>query len=193
MTELGAATVSPARPVAAAEGADIVAFIDGDFSLLPSELPMLLAPILTGQADLVLGSRPLGQISKAPSRPPTLRQLAGVEADECALRLAPDRPGPYRAIRRDLLLSFDMHEMTFGWPTEMMVKAARRRAAGGGAGNLSPTPCRALEGQRHATRHTARRARHPRRDAALRSLAAARVCQRVRGAPKSRTAATISG
>jgi hypothetical protein len=34
--------------------------------------------------------------------------------------------GPYRAIHRSLLLALDMQEMTFGWPTEMMVKAARR-------------------------------------------------------------------
>ena len=36
--------------------------------------------------------------------------------------------GPYRAIRSDLLRQLDMREMTFGWPTEMMVKAARRGA-----------------------------------------------------------------
>jgi hypothetical protein len=36
--------------------------------------------------------------------------------------------GPYRAVRRDLLSSLDMREMTFGWPTEMIVKAARRGA-----------------------------------------------------------------
>jgi hypothetical protein len=36
--------------------------------------------------------------------------------------------GPYRAIKRDLLIKSDMREMTFGWPTEMMVKAARRHA-----------------------------------------------------------------
>ena len=36
--------------------------------------------------------------------------------------------GPYRAIRSDLMRDLDMREMTFGWPTEMMVKAARRDA-----------------------------------------------------------------
>jgi len=34
--------------------------------------------------------------------------------------------GPYRAIRADLLALLDMREMTYGWPTEMMVKAARQ-------------------------------------------------------------------
>jgi hypothetical protein len=36
--------------------------------------------------------------------------------------------GPYRAVQRQLLSELDMLEMTFGWPTEMIVKAARRGA-----------------------------------------------------------------
>ena len=34
--------------------------------------------------------------------------------------------GPYRAIRSDVMCDLEMREMTFGWPTEMMVKVARR-------------------------------------------------------------------
>lgn len=34
--------------------------------------------------------------------------------------------GPYRAIRKQLLSQLNMEEMTFGWPTEMIVKTARR-------------------------------------------------------------------
>ena len=36
--------------------------------------------------------------------------------------------GPYRAIRTEWLGQLGMEEMTYGWPTEMMVKAARRGA-----------------------------------------------------------------
>jgi hypothetical protein len=36
--------------------------------------------------------------------------------------------GPFRAIRTDLLASLGMREMTFGWPTEMTVKAAHSGA-----------------------------------------------------------------
>jgi hypothetical protein len=35
--------------------------------------------------------------------------------------------GPYRAVRPELLQALHMREMTYGWPTEMIVKAARRR------------------------------------------------------------------
>ena len=114
---------------AAAAGADIVAFIDGDYSYLPSELPMLLAPILAGQADLVLGSRPLGQISQGalPAHQRFGNWLAS-HLMNALYGLHLTDLGPYRAIRRPLLLALEMREMTYGWPTEMMVKAARRGA-----------------------------------------------------------------
>jgi glycosyltransferase involved in cell wall biosynthesis len=116
-----------AAGMVAAQDAEILAFIDGDYSYLPSELPSLLAPILAGQADLVLGSRPLGKISQGAlpahqrfgnwlaSR--LMNMLYGLQLTDL---------GPYRAIRRPLLLALEMHEMTYGWPTEMMVKTARR-------------------------------------------------------------------
>jgi hypothetical protein len=89
----------------------------------------LLTPIGAGQADLVLGSRPAGGIE--PGAMPLharfgnwlvarlMRLLYGLRVTDL---------GPYRAIRTDLLAQLGMQEMTYGWPTEMMVKAARRGA-----------------------------------------------------------------
>ncbi len=34
--------------------------------------------------------------------------------------------GPYRAIKAELMADLEMEEMTFGWPTEMMVKVAKK-------------------------------------------------------------------
>lgn len=114
---------------AVALGADVVAFLDGDHSFLPAELPRLLAPILFDQADLVLGSRWLGRI--APGAMPPQQRFGNWLAARLmsALYGIPLTDlGPYRAIRLPLLLSLDLREMTFGYPTEMMVKAARRGA-----------------------------------------------------------------
>lgn len=109
------------------QGADILVFLDGDYSSLPSELLIILAPILAGEADLVLGSRALGHI--APGAMP-LQQRFGNWLVARLMNWLYDLPvsdlGPYRAIRSAVLTTFDMREMTFGWPTEMMVKAARR-------------------------------------------------------------------
>jgi glycosyltransferase involved in cell wall biosynthesis len=118
-----------AAGVAAARDADLLVFLDGDFSFLPSELPLLLGPLLAGQADLVLGSRMRGQIAPG-AMPP--HQLFGNWLVAGLMRLLYRLPltdlSPYRAIRTDLLGQLAMREMTYGWPTEMMVKAARHAA-----------------------------------------------------------------
>jgi glycosyltransferase involved in cell wall biosynthesis len=120
-----------AAGVAAAHSrhADVLAFLDGDFSFLPSELPAILAPILANQADLVLGSRWRGHI--APGAMPFQQRLGNWLAARLMNRLyglSITDLGPYRAVRRSLLAQLGMREMTYGWPTEMMVKAARRGA-----------------------------------------------------------------
>jgi glycosyltransferase involved in cell wall biosynthesis len=114
---------------AAEVGPEVLAFLDGDYSFLPSELPLLVAPLFAGQADLVLGSRTLGRMDPGAMPPQQrfgnwltarlLRLLYGLQVTDL---------GPYRAIRADLLARLDMNEMTYGWPTEMLVKAARLHA-----------------------------------------------------------------
>jgi glycosyltransferase involved in cell wall biosynthesis len=109
--------------------AEIVVFLDGDYSFLPAELPVVLAPVLENSADLSLGSRWLGHI--APGAMPPQQRFGNWLAARLMNRLYGLRItdlGPYRAIRTDLLLRLDMQEMTYGWPAEMMVKMARRGA-----------------------------------------------------------------
>ena len=110
----------------AAATADVLVFLDGDFSSLPTEMTRLLAPLQQGRADLVLGSRVLGEILPG-AMPP--HQRFGNWLTSALMRSLYRVPvtdlGPYRAVRRDLLQQLNMQEMTFGWPTEMMVKCAR--------------------------------------------------------------------
>ena len=118
-----------AAGVSAAQDANLLAFLDGDYSFPPAELPTLIAPILADEADLVLGSRWLGHI--APGAMPPQQRFGNWLAARLMNRLyglSITDLGPYRAIRRSLLDGLDMREMTYGWPTEMMVKAAKRGA-----------------------------------------------------------------
>jgi glycosyltransferase involved in cell wall biosynthesis len=118
-----------AAGVAAAQGAGVLVFLDGDYSFLPSDLPALMKPIESDQAELVLGSRWLGRIEPG-SMPPQQRfgNWLVARLTNRLYGLAITDLGPYRAVRRSLIDQLDMREMTFGWPTEMLVKAARRRA-----------------------------------------------------------------
>ena len=112
----------------AATQADILVFLDADLSDFPEEITALLAPIQAGQADLVLGSRFLAG-ALAPAVMPPQQRFGNWLVSRLMrrlYRLPVTDLGPFRAVRRDVLLALDMREMTYGWPTEMMVKAARR-------------------------------------------------------------------
>jgi glycosyltransferase involved in cell wall biosynthesis len=118
-----------AAGVAQAMDAGVLVFLDGDYSFLPAELPMLLCPIQEGRADLVLGSRPLGHI--APDAMPPHQRFGNwlvARLMNLLYGLTITDLGPYRAVRRSVLASLEMREMTFGWPAEMIVKAARQGA-----------------------------------------------------------------
>jgi glycosyltransferase involved in cell wall biosynthesis len=107
-------------------GAAVIAFLDGDYSFLPVELPAVLWPVLEGRADLCLGSRWLGRI--APGAMPPQQRFGNWLTARLMSRwygLKVTDLGPYRAVRTDLLSRLQMQEMTYGWPAEMMVKAAR--------------------------------------------------------------------
>lgn len=107
-------------------GAEVLVTMDGDFSSLPAELTRLLDPIAAGSADLVLGSRLLGEIAAGAMLP---HQCFGNWlASRLMSRLYKVRVtdlGPYRAITAAMMRRLEMREMTFGWPAEMMVKVAK--------------------------------------------------------------------
>ena len=88
----------------------------------------LLKPITQDEADLVLGARRFSD-SQWDVMPP--HQRFGNRLFAWLLRrrygLVLTDLGPFRAIKRELLLALDMQEHTYGWPLEMIIKTARSR------------------------------------------------------------------
>ncbi len=109
-------------------GAEVIVFLDGDGSDDPADLPRMLQPIQDGSADFVIGSR-VSSRSERGAVPPQAR--LGNWLVSRAIRLRYGVPlhdiGSFRAIRYAMLDALDMREMTYGWPVEMLVKAARAR------------------------------------------------------------------
>lgn len=113
--------------VLAAGDVDYIVQMDGDRSDRFAELPLLLAPILAGEADLVIGSRTLGSYEPGSLQPQQvfgnwlaarmLGVLYGVRVTDI---------GPFRVIDRQKLLKLGMREMTYGWSVEMIARAARQ-------------------------------------------------------------------
>ncbi len=112
---------------AISDGCTVIVYIDGDRSSRPSEIDRIVQPLLDDEADLVLGSRMLGEIEPG-AMPP--HQRFGNRVTSALMRwlyrIEVTDLGPYRAIRSELITDLQMSEMTFGWPTEMMVKTAAR-------------------------------------------------------------------
>ncbi len=111
--------------MAAANSPDVVVFLDGDYSDRPSELPILLAPIIDGRADITLGSR-LHSRSSVAALPwhqaignrlaaGLIRLLYGLDISDL---------GPFRAGRADVLGKLALEEATYGWAVEMILKGA---------------------------------------------------------------------
>lgn len=106
---------------ALAPGVTVVAFLDGDGSQDPSDLSRVLAPIAAGEADLVLGARRLAGQHPAHAALGT-RLVAAFVSWRFGVRLRD--LGPFRAVRVSLLRRLGMRDRGFGWPVEMVVKAA---------------------------------------------------------------------
>jgi glycosyltransferase involved in cell wall biosynthesis len=129
-TRLGARVVhEPRRGFGAAchagllaAGTPIVCFMDCDGSLDPRELPRVAAPLERGSASLVLGARradpgawPLHARLANRALALELRRRTGTNLRDL---------GPMRAAPRDDLLGLGLRDRRFGWPLEMVLRAA---------------------------------------------------------------------
>lgn len=111
----------------AASESDVLVFLDGDGADDPAEIPLLLEAIRNDEADMVIGSRSRGNHDPDAVLPHArfgnwltsmlMRRIYRINVTDL---------GPFRAIRQSAFASLEMKEMTYGWTTEMMVKAARK-------------------------------------------------------------------
>jgi glycosyltransferase involved in cell wall biosynthesis len=111
--------------IAALRSEDVIVFLDADRSDYPEEMPLVAGPVLTGEADLVIGSRMIDRASRAALLPQArfgnrlacflMRVLFGARHTDL---------GPFRAIRVDALKHLAMQDPDYGWTVEMQLKAA---------------------------------------------------------------------
>ncbi len=105
---------------------DVIVFLDGDYSDHPDEMDHLVQPIKDDEADLVIGSRILGDREPGAMLP---QALLGNRIACLLMRLLWGGRftdlGPFRAIRLSALDALRMSDKTFGWTIEMQIKALR--------------------------------------------------------------------
>ena len=106
---------------------DIVVFLDGDYSDYPEELSKIVAPILDGKSDFVVGTR-VSELRENGSMTP--QQIFGNGLATFLMKLFFNSKftdlGPFRAIKYSTLLDLNMQDKTYGWTVEMQLKALRK-------------------------------------------------------------------
>jgi glycosyltransferase involved in cell wall biosynthesis len=114
--------------IAAANTPDVIVFLDGDYSDRPAELPLLLAPIAEGRADITIGSRLSGKRTRGAM---PWQQLFGnrLAAKLIAILYGVKITdlGPFRAGRAEVLRALALEELTYGWAVEIILKGALGR------------------------------------------------------------------
>jgi len=107
---------------------DVLVFLDADGSDDPAGIPRLVDPILTADADLVLGVRrgvggDVGTI--LPHARFGNRLVLGLLTGLFGKRFQ-DMP-PFRAIRFTSLLDLSMDDRNWGWTLQMQIRAVKRQ------------------------------------------------------------------
>ncbi len=107
---------------------EVIVFLDGDYSDHPEEMTTLVEPILSGRADMVIGSRTRGEHEPGALLPQArfgnwlasflIRLFWGFRYTDL---------GPFRAIRWTALKELAMEDKTYGWTVEMQIKAIKHR------------------------------------------------------------------
>lgn len=111
-----------------AKEAEVLIFLDGDYSDYPEEIPQILSPLLSNQADFVIGSRIKGH--RLPGSMPFHQLLGNILFAwilNIRFQISISDIGPFRAIRRESLLKLNLTELTYGWTLEMIICAAQSR------------------------------------------------------------------
>jgi glycosyltransferase involved in cell wall biosynthesis len=111
--------------VQAASG-DVLVFADADGSFDGGDLPAVAGPVLRGEADLVVGSRLAHRERGAMSALAVLENRVLGLACRLLFGVPLTDLGPFRAIRRDVLLALDVTDRGSGWPLEMIGRAGAR-------------------------------------------------------------------
>lgn len=104
----------------------LIAFVDGDYADYPSYLSQIIQPIVDNRADLVIGSRAMGESERGSMTfPQRFGNWLATSLIQFFWKEKFTDLGPMRAIAYDKLLEINMKDRNYGWTVEMQIKAAQ--------------------------------------------------------------------
>lgn len=111
-------------------GADIIVNTDGDNQYAGSDIPNLIAPILAGQADIVIGNRETDTIAHFSPTKKRLQKLGSWVVRQASDTDIPDTTSGFRAYSRDAALRINV-TTDYSYTLETIIQAGKQHLAVG--------------------------------------------------------------
>ncbi|HEY4743387.1 MAG TPA: glycosyltransferase family 2 protein [Desulfuromonadaceae bacterium] len=109
-------------------GADVIVNTDADNQYLAADIPALIAPILAGKADVVIGARPINEI-RSFSLVKKLLQKAGSSVVRFVSKTGiPDAPSGFRAMTREAAMRLNVFN-DYTYTLETVIQAGQKNIA----------------------------------------------------------------
>jgi len=109
-------------------GADVIVNTDADAQYAGSEIPRLIAPILSGEADMVIGDREVGQVEHFSWPKRRLQTLGSWVVRKVSGTNVPDATSGFRALNREAALRINIVS-EFTYTLESIIQAGKKRLA----------------------------------------------------------------
>ena len=109
-------------------GADFIVNTDADNQYAGREIPRLLAPLLSGHADIVIGDRNIAELSHMSWRKRQLQRLGSWVVRQVSNTTVPDTTSGFRAYTRDAALRMTIVS-EFSYTLESIIQAGKKRMA----------------------------------------------------------------
>lgn len=107
-------------------GADIIVNTDGDHQYPGGEIPRLIAPILAGHAEIVIGDRQVGNIAHFSSGKKLLQEIGSGVVRWASDTDVPDTVSGFRALSREAALRTFVTS-DFSYTVENLIQAGKKR------------------------------------------------------------------
>jgi glycosyltransferase involved in cell wall biosynthesis len=106
-------------------GADIIVNTDADNQYCAADIPKLIAPILAGRAEIVIGTRPIQEIEHFSPIKKILQRMGSLVVRIASNTRIPDAPSGFRAISREAALRLNVFN-EYTYTLETIIQAGQR-------------------------------------------------------------------
>jgi len=109
-------------------GADIIVNTDADNQYMAADIPALVAPILAGKADVVIGARPINKIGSFSPVKKILQKAGSAVVRFVSKTDIPDAPSGFRAMTREAAMRLNVFN-DYTYTLETIIQAGQKNIA----------------------------------------------------------------